>query len=169
MVISGFTQFVGSVTRYIVMFNQRHPDKDATCIDYGITNIMLPMVLVSANVGVIFNVVFPPIIITILLTLVIAYLTYVAARKSCQLYKKENEAMKAVRSGSIVEFLEQEIRESIKSGQDIRSSLSSDVLVADVMIPSPKGSTDLRKERLKLLERFRKEQGNNPNTYDTKM
>jgi len=42
--ISSFIILTGSVTRFLVTFNQKHPTKDATCIDYGLTNVMLPTV-----------------------------------------------------------------------------------------------------------------------------
>ena len=52
--ISGFTILVGSITRYIVTLKERHPDKDATAIEYGLSNVMLPTVLVGSITGVIF-------------------------------------------------------------------------------------------------------------------
>lgn len=61
--VSGFTILTGSITRYIITFNDRHPLKDATCIDYGITNVMLPTVLIGSIVGVFFNLLLPAIII----------------------------------------------------------------------------------------------------------
>ena len=72
---SGFTILTGSITRYLVTLNERHPDKDATCIDYGATNVMLPAVMVGSTMGVFFNIVFPDIITTSCLTLLLLFLT----------------------------------------------------------------------------------------------
>ena len=72
---SGFTILTGSVTRYLVTLGERHPDKDATCIDYGITNVMLPTVMLGSIGGVFFNLIFPAIVTQSLLTLLLAFLT----------------------------------------------------------------------------------------------
>lgn len=60
--VSGFTILTGSITRYCMTFNERHPNKDATCIDYGITNVMLPTVLVGSITGVFFNLALPAVV-----------------------------------------------------------------------------------------------------------
>lgn len=53
--VSGFTIWFGSIIRYSTNFNQRHPDKDAVAIDYGLSNLMLPTVLVGSVSGVFLN------------------------------------------------------------------------------------------------------------------
>ena len=60
-------------------------------IDYGIVIVMLPLVLVGSFVGVIFNIMLPSIILSIMLTIVLVLLTFQSARKGCQLYSKESE------------------------------------------------------------------------------
>jgi len=60
---SGFTILTGSLCRYMITMNTRHPDKDATCIDYGLSNIMLPTVLVGSVCGVFFNIIFPALVL----------------------------------------------------------------------------------------------------------
>ena len=57
--ISGFPILVGSLTRFAMTFNERHPIKNAVQIDYAITNIMLPTVLLGSALGIIFNIIFP--------------------------------------------------------------------------------------------------------------
>ena len=52
--ISGFPILVGSLTRFAMTFNERHPIKNAVQIDYAITNIMLPTVLLGSALGIIF-------------------------------------------------------------------------------------------------------------------
>jgi uncharacterized membrane protein YfcA len=78
---SGFTILTGSVTRYLITLNERHPDKDATCVDYSITNVMLPAILMGSIIGVFFNIAFPDICVEILLTLLLAFLTWNAYKK----------------------------------------------------------------------------------------
>ena len=72
--VSGFTILTGSITRYLTTFKERHPNKDATCIDYGITNVMLPTVLVGSICGVFFNLALPAVVIQICLTCLLAFL-----------------------------------------------------------------------------------------------
>jgi len=63
--ISGFTILTGSITRYAITTGDRHPDpnKDATCIEYGLANVMLPTVLVGSISGVIFNLLLPALVL----------------------------------------------------------------------------------------------------------
>ena len=74
--ISGFTILTGSIARFIVTTNQRHPDKDATIIDYNIVIVMMPLVLVGSFTGVLVNIVLPPIMLCIILTIILLGLTY---------------------------------------------------------------------------------------------
>jgi len=73
--ISSFIILTGSVTRFFVTFNQKHPTKDATCIDYGLTNVMLPTVFIGTVSGVIFNIMLPDIMIQICLTCLLSFLS----------------------------------------------------------------------------------------------
>ena len=73
--ISGFTIFAGSVARFIYGYNSRHPDKDATVIDYGIVIVMMPLVLVGSFIGVLVNIMLPPILLSFFLTVVLILLT----------------------------------------------------------------------------------------------
>lgn len=61
--VSGFTILTGSLTRYIITLGDRHPDKNATCIEYGLSNVMLPTVLVGSISGVIFNLLLPALVL----------------------------------------------------------------------------------------------------------
>ena len=73
--ISGCTIFTGSIARFVYSWNQRHPEKDATMIDYGIVMVMMPMVLVGSFTGVLVNIMLPPIILSALLTGILVLLT----------------------------------------------------------------------------------------------
>ena len=80
--INYFAIFTGAITRFAMTVDDRHPDKDATSIDYGISNIMLPLVLVGTIIGVYFNIMLPDVMIQSLLALVLAILTAFALCKS---------------------------------------------------------------------------------------
>lgn len=74
--ISGATIFVGSVVRFFYSIDRKHPEKKATSIDYGIVIVMLPLVIVGSFVGVIVNILLPPIILSSILTLLLVFLTW---------------------------------------------------------------------------------------------
>ena len=61
--INYFAIFAGALTRFGMTYNDRHPEKDATTIDYGISNVMLPLVLVGTVTGVYFNMLLPEVLI----------------------------------------------------------------------------------------------------------
>lgn len=73
--VSGFTILTGSITRYITTIKNRHPEKDATSIEYGLTNIMLPTVLLGSIVGVFLNTILPALVLQILLCVLLTFLT----------------------------------------------------------------------------------------------
>ena len=73
--ISGFTILLGSITRYFITLRERHPDKDATAIEYALSNVMLPTVLTGSITGVLFAQLFPDIVLQILLTILLVFLT----------------------------------------------------------------------------------------------
>ena len=68
-------QFIGSVVRYFFSFNLKHPEKDSTHIDYGIVIVMLPLVILGSFFGVLINIVLPPVILSIMLTILLILLT----------------------------------------------------------------------------------------------
>jgi len=89
--VSGFTIFLGSIVRYFITLKERHPDKDATCVEYGLSNVMLPTILIGSLTGVFFNMMLPSIVLQILLTLLLGFLTYNSAMKARSIYRKENK------------------------------------------------------------------------------
>jgi len=80
--VSGFTILLGSISRYLTTFKNRHPDKDATTIEYSITNLMLPTVLVGSITGVFINILFPALILQVLLCILLLCLAYLAMVKA---------------------------------------------------------------------------------------
>lgn len=62
---------IGAVTRFIFEFNNTHPSKKATLIDYGIVILMLPAVMVGSFIGVQLNLISPHIVILVTLGVVL--------------------------------------------------------------------------------------------------
>lgn len=93
--VSGLTILSGSICRYITTMNNRHPDKDATCIDYALTNLMLPTVLIGSITGVFINMLFPALILQILLTILLFVLSFLSTMKARQIFRKETAKKKA--------------------------------------------------------------------------
>jgi uncharacterized membrane protein YfcA len=60
---SGLTILTGSIARYLITAKDRHPDKDATSIEYGLSCVMLPTVLVGSIAGVLINMVLPALVL----------------------------------------------------------------------------------------------------------
>lgn len=92
--VSGFTILTGSIARYFSTINNRHPEKDSTTIEYGLSNVMLPAVLVGSNLGVFFNMIMPSIILQILLTHLLLFLSVQGAFKAKEIYDKETQRMR---------------------------------------------------------------------------
>mmetsp|Transcript_18380 Transcript_18380/g.25456 ORF Transcript_18380/g.25456 Transcript_18380/m.25456 type:complete len:108 (+) Transcript_18380:284-607(+) len=74
--ISSFTILLGTVARFIFNFSEKHPEKPNVCsIDYSMTNIMMPTTLAGAQIGSFILISFPALIIQIILTLMLLFLT----------------------------------------------------------------------------------------------
>ena len=61
--ISGFAIFISSLARYLFQLSDKHPEKDAVLIDYGLATIMLPIVIMGSMVGVLANVMLPSLVL----------------------------------------------------------------------------------------------------------
>lgn len=92
--LSGFSIFICSVTRFIVNYKQKHPEKkDCVSLDYSLATVMNPTVLMGSFIGVIFNTWFPDLLIQIILTLLLFFLTTQAGIKARDILRKENRAL----------------------------------------------------------------------------
>jgi uncharacterized membrane protein YfcA len=74
--ISGFSIFCSSIMRYVYQFHDKHPEKDAVIIDYGLATIMLPSVIMGSMIGVLTNQALPAVLLQVSLTLLLIFLTY---------------------------------------------------------------------------------------------
>lgn len=85
--ISSFTIFCSATSRFIVQLRQKHPQKEAVVIDYGIATLMMPTSLIGSFIGAIFNVSFPSLVINIMLTvamILIAIYSFYKTYKMCK-------------------------------------------------------------------------------------
>lgn len=89
--ISGFSIFLCAITRYFYTLNDKHPEKDAVIIDYGLATIMLPAVMMGSMLGVLTNQSLPGVILQVSLTALLFFLTINSGLKARQIYLKENE------------------------------------------------------------------------------
>jgi len=108
--ISSFSIMCSTLARFFFNFSERNPDKrDSTSIDYGMTNVMMPLILIGSLIGAYVYVSFPDIVIQIILTILLFVLMLESGRKFRELYKKESEAL-------IKEELE--MKENVNKGDD---------------------------------------------------
>ena len=92
--ISSFSIMCSTLARFFFNFSERNPDKrDSTSIDYGMTNVMMPLILIGSLVGAYIYVAFPDIVIQIILTILLFVLMLESGRKFRELYTKESEAL----------------------------------------------------------------------------
>ena len=58
-------------------------------IDYGIVIVMMPLVLVGSFVGVLLNIMLPPVLLSTILTIILMLLTVQSYFKGKQIYNRE--------------------------------------------------------------------------------
>ena len=125
--ISGFTILCGAVARFIMTVNQKHPEKDATVIDYGIVIVMMPLVLVGSFVGVLVNLTLPGLVLSLMLTIILVALTLQSWYKAHQIYAKETK-----------QLIERQMRERQMNQRRVLNTASGDGAI------SPPGTTQGR-------------------------
>jgi uncharacterized membrane protein YfcA len=110
--LSQFSIFACSVTRFILNFSQKHPEKKASVsLDYGLATIMMPTVICGSFIGAILYPILPDIVIQTILGLLLFFLSFQAAIKASQTIKKENKAFK-------------EKRDALKNNKDSLNSVA---------------------------------------------
>lgn len=91
--ISSFSILCSTFARFFFNWSERHPDKPfCTSIDYGLTNVMMPLNLMGSLIGAYLYVWLPDLILMIILTSLLLLLTIESCRKFFEMRKKENEA-----------------------------------------------------------------------------
>lgn len=88
-VLSNVCIFVASFARFMLNWNQRHPEKKATSIDYDIVTLMLPVVLLGSFMGVQLNIIVPNAVLLLILTLLLIFLSVKTAIKAVKMFREE--------------------------------------------------------------------------------
>ena len=74
--LSSFAIAISTLATYIFNFNLRHPEKpDCVVLDYGLSIVMMPGVLVGSIIGSFFLVAMPDLAIQIMLTITLFLLS----------------------------------------------------------------------------------------------
>lgn len=95
--ISSFSICCASFGRMFFNWKDKHPEKPSmVAIDYGLTNVMMPLALIGTQVGAFLYLVLPALFINIILTLLLLYLLIKSCIKLRDILKKEKEQEKAV-------------------------------------------------------------------------
>ena len=102
IVISGFTIFTGAVARFLYQWNNKHPKKNSTIIEYSIVIVMMPMVLVGSFVGVLLNIYLPSLVLAIILLSLLLFLSIQSLLKAFTIYKKETVEMSSKKSTTVI-------------------------------------------------------------------
>ena len=90
--ISTLSILICSTMRYIYSLANKHPDKpEMNLVDYSIAAAMMPLTLAGSQIGGYILDMFPNVIIQILLTLLLAFLTWRTTQKAMQLHRKEQQ------------------------------------------------------------------------------
>ena len=94
--VSSFSILIASLAYFVYNYNLRNPDKPQTpAIDYGLAIVMMPLTLLGSLIGAYFYVSFPELILLIILTLLLIFLTYNSTLKGMEIYRKESELLEA--------------------------------------------------------------------------
>lgn len=81
--LSSFSILISTGARFVYNFKEKHPDKpNMIVIDYSMSNIMMPTTLAGSQLGAMVLISFPALLIQIILTIVLALLTYQSFRKA---------------------------------------------------------------------------------------
>ena len=90
--ITSFSIFLTTLGRFIMNFKQAHPEKkNCVSIDYDLVSIMMPTTLAGTQIGALILISFPALYITIILTVLLLFLTIQTLRKAIKITKQENE------------------------------------------------------------------------------
>eukprot|EP00345_Euplotes_harpa_P000020 CAMPEP_0168319052 /NCGR_PEP_ID=MMETSP0213-20121227/833_1 /TAXON_ID=151035 /ORGANISM="Euplotes harpa, Strain FSP1.4" /LENGTH=440 /DNA_ID=CAMNT_0008320213 /DNA_START=326 /DNA_END=1648 /DNA_ORIENTATION=- len=91
---SNLVIFFGCVTRFIRNYNNKHPLKDATAIDYSVVTCQMPLLMSGTYIGVFLNEFLPEFLVFVLLFVTLVYLSYKGIQHSIEAWKKDNEAIR---------------------------------------------------------------------------
>ena len=88
--ISSFSILIATIAKFLTSYNEKNPDKlNCVSIDYGITNIMMPVTLIGSVVGAYIYVAFPDMILEIAVTIILLILSIDSLKHAVKITKKE--------------------------------------------------------------------------------
>ena len=95
--LSNFNIFSASITRFILNFKSKHPLKlkKAVIVDYEACMLMLPAVLLGGLIGVQLNSILPDVVVLVLLTILLIFMTYKSVMQGIKKFRAENKERKA--------------------------------------------------------------------------
>lgn len=92
--VSSFSIMFATLARFFFNFNEKHPEKaNVVVIDYGMTNVMMPLTMLGSVVGAYIYLSFPDLILMIVLTLLLLFLAFKSGQSFIKIYRKENEIL----------------------------------------------------------------------------
>lgn len=93
---------MASICRYLINFNKTHPLKNKTgvLVDYNIASLMLPMIVVGATTGVMLNKILPPVIVSVVFTLLMVFFSVTTMRKLLKIQADERQRLGPVCGGT---------------------------------------------------------------------
>ena len=95
--VSSFSILVCTTMRFFYNFKTMNPEKKhMNVLDYSLASIMMPTTLAGSQIGGFILLIFPALIIQVLLTLLLAYLSWQTTKKALQMNRKE-KAEKALK------------------------------------------------------------------------
>ena len=91
--ISNSTIFFGSAVRFFgFSIRQKHPRTGTTIVDYDLASVMIPLVLFGSFAGTLITSALPDALLTIIIGILMVYLTYDSFSKAIAMWKKESRA-----------------------------------------------------------------------------
>jgi uncharacterized membrane protein YfcA len=103
--MSNASVFISSLVRFMLILKKKHPLKGfGVVVDYDIATLMLPSIIVGANLGVIANLIIPETIITVVFTLILFGLFIRSMLKGLDLYRQEQIKFAAVAKPGDIEL-----------------------------------------------------------------
>ena len=90
--LSNTTIAIGAIIRYFgFSIHSRHPHKPVTIVDYNMAAIMTPLMMIGSFVSVIFAQVMPDAVLTILIAVLMLYLTVDTGLKAIKMWRQEQQ------------------------------------------------------------------------------
>ena len=89
LAISSFCNSIGAFVRFILNFDEKHPFREATSIDYTIVMMMFPMFLLGTMIGTKLSIAIPDAFILLFTTFVLAFLSVQTTTAAINLRRKE--------------------------------------------------------------------------------